>query len=131
MITDQIASRSGKDFSSNQVSLPSAGKNGSRSGGSVTSVGDSRCHLYGLAVDGTSQWGCCPSGANYRSECDHPDLSNTKSNTQILYTKFLKLLTRPKQARPNTRKISSFSRKWTKSEEVFFREKSLEKFNDN
>jgi hypothetical protein len=68
MITDQIASRSGKDFSSNKVSLPSAGKNGSRSGGSVTSVGDSRCHLYGLAVDGTSQWGCCPSGANYRSE---------------------------------------------------------------
>lgn len=68
MITDQIASRSGKDFSSNHVSLPSAGKNGSRSGGSVTSVGDSRCHLYGLAVDGTSQWGCCPSGANYRSE---------------------------------------------------------------
>lgn len=69
MITDQIASRSGKNFSSNQVSLPSAGKNGSRSGGSVTSVGDSRCHLYGLAaVDGTSQWGCCPSGANYRSK---------------------------------------------------------------
>lgn len=93
MITDQIASRSGKDFSSNQVSLPSAGKNGSRSGGSVTSVGDSRCHLYGLAVDGTSQWG--PSGANYRSECDHPDLSNTESNTEILYTKFLQLLTRP------------------------------------
>lgn len=32
-------------FSSNQVSVPSAGKNGSKRGGSVTSVGDSRSHI--------------------------------------------------------------------------------------
>lgn len=68
-------------------------------------------------------------------DCDHPYLSNTESQTEILciHTKFIQLLTRPKQARPNTRKRSSFSieRKWTKSEEVFFIEKSLEKFHDN
>lgn len=136
MITDQIASRSGKDFSSNQVSLPSAGKNGSRSGGSVTSVGNSRCHLYGLAVDGTSQWGCCPSGANYRSE--YTAITQTFLILNLILKScirngFLQLLTRPKQARPKTRKISSFSieRKWTKSEEVFLREKSLDQFHDN
>lgn len=108
MITDQIASRSGKDFSSNQAS---AGKNGSKSGDSVTSVGDSRCHLYGLAVDGTSQWGCCPSWANYRSE--YTAITQTfLILKEILYTKFLQLLTRPKQARLNTNldKIKFISR---------------------
>lgn len=120
MITDQIASRSGKDLSSNQVSLPSAGKNGSRSGGSVTSVGNSRCHLYGLAVDGTSQWGCCPSGANYRSE--YTAITQTFLILNLILKScirngFLQLLTRPKQARPKTRKKKFFLHRTEMDEE--------------
>jgi hypothetical protein len=136
MITDQIASRSGKDFSSNPVIL--LRKNGSRSGGSVTysivrlmvleGIRDAICMVLLLMVPHNG--GACPSGANYRSE--YTAITQTflirnlilKSCIRNFFSFLLDL-------RPTTpKKVLSPSNE-ERGGILQSREKSLEKFHNN